>query len=135
MLMFSYVSVFLWFWVWVFLYHFTLPRVYFLPARVVLVTVFSHPQQRVVSTHTTRKFPLFIPFQPPFHYACLTNYSSLIPQFSQLQQSSHNTVLSYSHIHTIAHLPASLPPPKTHTHTHTHTQTPAAPGSKFPKKL
>ena len=38
---------------------------------------FSHPQQRVVPT-----FPVFIPHQLPFHYACPCNYSSLIPQFT-----------------------------------------------------
>lgn len=43
----------------------------------------------------------------PFHNACSTNYSRLIPQFIQLRHSLHNTVLSYSHIYITAYLSAS----------------------------
>ena len=68
----------------------------------------------------THKFPVFIPLQPPFHYACPTNYSSLIPQFSQLQHSPH--------IHAVALLPASLPSKNKKLQ----NKSPKALGSKYP---
>ena len=94
-------------------------------------------------THSSAWFPhfrfLFSALQPPlylpclqshlhspqlkqgtFHYVCPTNYSSLIPQFSQLQHSPHNTVLSYSHTYTHHRTPSRSPHPNTHIHKHTH---------------
>ena len=68
-----YVSVFF------FLFHFTLPRVHFLPTCVGLVPSFSHPQQCKLTQKSC-----FIPLQLPFHNACSTNHSNLIPQFTQL---------------------------------------------------
>ena len=59
------------------------------------------------------KFPVFIPHRPPFHYTCPTNYSSVIPQFSQLQHSPHSTAFSYSH--TYHHTPSCCPTHKKHT--------------------
>ena len=112
-----------------FFFYFTLPRVHFLTARVHLATFFLHPQQRVISTLNYTQISCFIPLQPPFYNACSANYSSLIPQFTQLQHSLHNTVLSYSgDIHINTHLPASLPstqslPPLTTTTTTTTTTT------------
>ena len=78
---------------------------------------FSHPQQRVVPT-----FPVFIPHQLPFHYACPCNYSSLIPQFTITTFTTQYSPFLFT-IHTHHRTPSRFPtsPPHTHTNTHTHT--------------
>ena len=77
------------------------------------------------------KFPVFIPHRPPFHYTCPTNYSSVIPQFSQLQHSPHSTAFSYSHAYH--RTPSCFP---THTKKkHKKEKTPTAMGSKYPLKI
>ena len=68
-----------------------------------LAPFYSHPQQCVLSTHNYQQISCFIPLQPLFHDTCSTNYFSLIPWFTHLQHSLHNTVLSYSHTYTSLH--------------------------------
>ena len=92
----SYVSV-------VFLFHFNLTRVHLLPTRVCLSSFFSHSQQGMLASLNYTLFPVVIPLQPPFYYACLTNYSSLILHFSHLPYSPHDTVLSHCHTYTPSH--------------------------------
>ena len=97
-----------------FLFHSTLPRVHFLPARVGLA-----PLSR---THSSAWFPYFS-FWFHSNLCYTTPVPRTTPQFSQLH-SPHNTVLSYSHTYTPSHsfqLPF-LPNTHTHTHTHTHLQ-------------
>ena len=92
------------------MFHFTLPP--FPHVFAWLPFSRTHSSARFPRT-TTHKFPVFIPFQPPFHYACPTNYSSLIPQFSQLQHSRPQySPFLFTYMQTIAHLPALALPKK-----------------------
>ena len=94
-----------------FSFHFTLPRVHFQSARIHLATLFSHLQQRVISTLNCTQISCFIPLQPPFYNTCFANYSSFINSSIHTVTTSttqYNSFL-FTCIHINAHLPASLP--------------------------